>query len=122
MIIPVIGLITLAGVLLALCWWSYRTVRSLWRRGTSEWGRLVYDLGVRGFGAFMGVFLFVGSAYVGAMVLATSKEDRIGCAVAGAIVGAILGTPVGLGMGYFWGTTMAAFLGLEPDSMNPNKQ
>jgi hypothetical protein len=51
MLIPVIGLLTLVGIVLALFWWSYRTARKLWKRGDTKWGRLVYNYGVRGFGA-----------------------------------------------------------------------
>jgi H+/Cl- antiporter ClcA len=31
-------------------WWTARTWRKLWRAGRSQWERLVYDYGVRGFG------------------------------------------------------------------------
>jgi hypothetical protein len=51
MLIPVIGLLTLVGIVLALFWWSYRTARKLWKRGDTKWGRLVYNYRVRGFGA-----------------------------------------------------------------------
>ena len=116
MVVPVIGLLILVGIVLALCWWSYRTIRALWRFGNTDWSRLVYNYGVRGFGACTAVTIIVCAAYLGATVLATSDEDRLACAIAGAIFGAIFGIPVGLGLGYIWGKQMAALRGLEPDS------
>ncbi len=101
MLVPVIGLIILVTAL-ALCWWNYRTIRTLWRRGNTKWSRLVYNYGVRGVGACTAVTIIACTAYLGVTVLATSNEDRPLCAIAGAIFGAILGIPVGLGMGYFW--------------------
>lgn len=108
-------LVSLIATVLGMCWWSYRTIRALWRRGDTKWGRLVYNYGVRGFGACTSVTIIVCTAYLGATELATSNEDRYWCAIAGAIFGAIFGIPVGLGLGYFWGTQMAAFAGLDPD-------
>lgn len=116
MLVPTIGLLILVGIVLALCWWSYRTIRTLWRFGNTEWSRLVYNYGVRGFGACTAVTIIACAAYLGATELATSNEDRLRCAIAGAICGAIFGIPVGLGLGYFWGRQMAALRGLEPDS------
>jgi hypothetical protein len=114
-LVSVIGLIILVGIVIALFWWSYKTIRTLWRRGNTKWGRLVYNYGVRGFGACTAVTIIACAAYLGATELATSNDDRLACALAGAIFGAIFGIPVGLGLGYFWGTQMAAFAGLEPD-------
>jgi hypothetical protein len=116
MLVPTIGLLILVGIVLALCWWSYRTIRTLWRFGNTEWSRLVYNYGVRGFGACTAVTIIACAAYLGATELATSNEDRLRCAIAGAICGAIFGIPVGLGLWYFWGRQMAALRGLEPDS------
>lgn len=115
MLVPVIGLLTLLGIVLALFWWSYRTIRTLLRRGDTKWGRLVYNYGVRGFGACTAVLIIACAAYLGGTVLATSDDDSLACAIAGAIFGAIFGIPVGLGLGYFWGTQMAFFIGIEPD-------
>jgi hypothetical protein len=116
MLVPVIGVVILISSVLALCRWSYRTVRTLWRFGNTEWSRLVYNSGVRVFGACTAMTIIACTAYLGATVLATSNEDRLACAIAGAIVGAIFGIPLGLGLGYFWGKQMAALRGLKPDS------
>src|SRR5579859_7448018 len=115
MLVPVIGLLTLIGIVLALFWWSYRTIRTLWKHWDTKWGRLVYNYGVRGFGACTGVAIIACAAYLGGTVLATSDEDSLAYAIAGAIFGAIFGIPVGLGMGYVWGTQMAFFMGIERD-------
>jgi hypothetical protein len=106
MLVPVIGLLILMGIVLALCWWGYRTVRTLWRFGNTDWSRLVDNCGVRGFGACTAVTIIVCSAYLGASVFAASNEDRLACAIAGAIFGAIFGIPGGLGLGYIWGNNL----------------
>jgi hypothetical protein len=116
LLVPVIGLLILMGIVLALCWWSYRTICTLWRFGNTDWSRLVYNYGVRGFGACTALTITVCSAYLGAAVLASSNEDRLACALAGATFGAIFGIPAGLGLGYIWGKQMAALRGLEPDA------
>lgn len=78
--------------------------------------RVVYNYGVRGFGLGTAVSITVIGGYFGATVLATSPADSWRCAIAGAVSAAIFGTPVGLGLGYLWGTWMAYFAGLEPDT------
>jgi hypothetical protein len=118
-LLPLAARILTTFVLLAipvgLLAWGARTYRTLWRRGTTPWGRLVYDYGVRGFGLSTAVSTTVICAYLGATVLATSPTDSWRCAIAGAVFAAIFGTPVCLGLGYLWGTWMAYFAGLEPD-------
>jgi hypothetical protein len=116
MLLPLLVLAVFASVLAALFWWGYRTCRNLWRRGTSAWGNLVYNYGVRGYGATMAVFLIALSGYVGATQLATSEDDRFACTVVGLVFGALFGTPVALGLGYFWGVWFARVKGLEPDT------
>lgn len=107
--------IVLVAIPVGLLSWGVRTWRTLWRRGTTPWGRLVYNYGVRGFGLSTAVSITVIGGYFGATVLATSPADSWRCAIAGAIFAAIFGTPVGLGLGYLWGTWMAYFAGVEPD-------
>ena len=102
-------------MVLAWIWWSNKTIRVLWRRGDTKWGRLVYSYGVKGLGVWMGVFFIAYAAYSGWNLEAASNEYRFVHASLLAILGAILGIPVGLGIGYVWGTMMATFVGLEPD-------
>jgi hypothetical protein len=113
--------IVLLAIPVGLLAWGARTCRSLWRRGTTPWGRLVYNYGVRGFGLSTAVSITVIGGYLGATALATSPADSLRCAVVGAIFAAIFGTPVGLGLGYLWGTSMAKFAGLEPDADRKNR-
>ena len=111
----VVGLLLLSLPLLLLVW-GFRTCRTLWRRGTTPWGRLVYNYGVRGFGAMMAVFFIVAGAYFGAAGFGDAGADAIRGAVVWGLFGALFGIPVGLSMGYFWGRQMAWFYGLEPDA------
>ena len=106
-------IVGVVGISLALCWWSLRTCRVLWRRGTNAWERLVYDYGVRFYGAILAIFLVVGGGYAGAAFLATSANDRTRCMIAGLILGAVIGIPISLGSGYVWGTWMAKLYGLK---------
>ena len=46
----------------------------------------------------------------------SSIGHHLAFAVVGAVLGAIFSFPVGLGIGWFWGTLMAATLGIEPDA------
>jgi hypothetical protein len=111
----ILVLVLLASVPVAICWWGVRTCRTLWRHGSTEWGRLVYDVGVRGFGVSVAVVMVACGGYIGAKIVALSSADAVPCAIAGAIFCAVFGMPVALGLGYFWGTQMAWFEGLEPD-------
>jgi hypothetical protein len=113
--IPILIALVLLLLILGLFWWGVRTCRALWRRGTTPWGRLVYNHGVRGFGVMLAVTLslFAGySAYIGADSL--HEALWIGL-ISGGLV-AIFITPACLGLGYIWGTWMAFFVGLEPDA------
>jgi hypothetical protein len=86
---PVVGLLLLSLPLLLLVW-GFRTCRTLWRRGTTPWGRLVYNYGVRGFGAMMAVFFVVAGAYFGATGFGDSGTEAIrGAAVWGNIGGTL---------------------------------
>jgi hypothetical protein len=64
----------------------------------------------------MALTIALGCAYLGWSVIAATPEDRMGCAIAGALFGTVFGVPVGLGMGYVWGTWMAGFYGYKPDA------
>ena len=120
MLLRMLILTLMALIPLAFLWWGIRTCRSLWRHGSTAWGHLVYDKGVRGFGVFVSVgFVGIG-ARLGSTAFAESSGDTVQCAIYGAILGGIIGIPVALGMGYFWGAQMAWFLGLEPDADRPS--
>jgi hypothetical protein len=111
-----IAFAVLIAVAAALIWWGVRTCRTLWRHGTSQWGILVYNHGVKGFGVLTAVSYVLGAAYLGWSTIAATPDDRLACAIASALFAAAFGTPVALGMGYLWGTWMARYLGYEPDA------
>src|ERR1700727_194451 len=115
-------LVALMAFLFAWCWWSYRTIRALWRGGDTKWSRLVYGQGARGFGVMMGVLFSTYAGYCGWVLPASSIGRHLAFAIVGAVLGAIFAFPVGLGMGWFWGTLMAATLGLEPDAKRPKRR
>jgi hypothetical protein len=109
-----VGLLLLSLPVLVLVW-GFRTCRALWRQGITPWGRLVYNYGVRGFGVANAVAWTVLGGYFGATTIASSPDDALRCAIGTAFLTALFGTPIALGLGYWWGTTMAAFRGLAPD-------
>jgi len=43
-------------------------------------------------------------------------------AVVGVVLGVMFAFPVGLGIGWFWGTMMAAVLGIEVDAKQPHRK
>jgi hypothetical protein len=111
-----IALAVLISVVAALIWWSVRTCRTLWRDGTSQWGILVYNRGVKGFGVLTAICYVLGAAYIGWSDIAATPDDRLACAIAAALFATLFGTPVALGMGYVWGTWVARYHGYEPDA------
>ena len=115
-----VGLLFLSLPVLLLVW-GYRTCRALWRRGTTPWGRLVYNYGVRGCGIANAISWTILGGYVGATMIATSQDDVLRCAIGAAILTALFGTPVALGLGYWCGTKMASFAGLNPDPAPADK-
>jgi len=114
-VVPILVAVVLLLVVLGLCWWGVRTCRALWRRGTTPWGRLVYNYGVRGFGVMLAVSLSLMAGYAAAGGADTSTEALWRGIVVVATV-AVFITPACLGLGYMWGTWMAYFTGLEPDA------
>jgi len=122
MLARLIFVTAIAGIPLAFGWWEVRTCRALWRRGTTEWGRLVYDLGVRCFGVRTAIVRVGLGGYCGAEGLADSSGDAARCAIAGALLGAAFGTPIALGMGYCWGAQRAWMYRLEPAADRPSAQ
>jgi len=114
-VVPLLGLAVLLLIPIGLLIWGFRTCRLLWRRGTTTWGRLVYNYGVRGVGASNAVAWTVLGGYFGATNIATSADDILRCLIGTALLVALFGTPVALGFGYWIGTTMASIWGLEPD-------
>lgn len=106
----------------AWCWWGYRTFRALWRGGETRWSHLVYGQGARGFGVMMAMIFSTCGGYFGWVLPASSIGYHLTFTVVGAMFGAIFGFPVGLGIGWFWGTLMAATLGLEPDAKRPHRE
>lgn len=121
LVIAVVGLSVLMLLPIGVLVWGVRTCRTLWRRGTTPWGRLVYNFGVRGFGVANAVAWTLCAGYLGATQLATGPEDTLRCAIGAAVLTALFGTPVSLGLGYWWGTKMAWFAGLTPDPEPPRR-
>jgi hypothetical protein len=119
-LLRILGLALLLALATYVLWWGIRTCRALWRRGTSRWGVLVYNYGVRLFGGMAAIGITFIGGYVGATVAAVSDADVTRCMIAGAFLAAIFGIPVALGMGYWWGCEMARFYGLEPDADRPD--
>lgn len=122
MLTRIIAPLALMAFMIAWCWWGYRTFRALWRGGETKWSRLVYGHGARGFGVMMTVIFSAYTGYCGWVLPTSSIGYHFTFAVVGAVLGAIFAFPVGLGMGWFWGTLMAATLGLEPDAKRPNRK
>jgi hypothetical protein len=122
MLTRIIAPLALMAFMIAWCWWGYRTFRALWRGGETKWSRLVYGHGARGFGVVMTVIFCAYTGYCGWVLPTSSIGYHFTFAVVGAVLGAIFAFPVGLGMGWFWGTLMAATLGLEPDAKRPNRK
>jgi hypothetical protein len=75
LLIFVVGLLFLSLPVLVLVW-GFRTCRALWRQGTTPWGRLVYNYGVRGAGIANAVAWTVLGGYLGATVIETSPDGR----------------------------------------------
>lgn len=94
-------------------WWTARTWRQLWRAGRSQWERLVYDSGVRGFGFSTAVAL---TAIIARLGWATDSAGLFGPMMTfGLLAGFFFGTPVALHLGYWWGSSFAALTGVEHD-------
>jgi hypothetical protein len=122
MLTRIIVPLALLAFMIAWCWWGYRTFRALWRVGETKWSRLVYGYGARVFGVMMAAIFSAYAAYCGWVLPTSSNGYHVTFAVVGALFGAIFAFPVGLGMGWFWGTLMAATLGLEPDAKRTNRK
>ena len=82
----------------------------------------MYGQGARGFGVMMAMIFSTCGGYFGWVLPASSIGYHLTFTVVGAMFGAIFGFPVGLGIGWFWGTLMAATLGLEPDAKRPHRE
>jgi hypothetical protein len=121
LVVAVLGLSVLILILIGVLVWGVRTSRELWRRGTTPWGRFVYDYGVRRFGVGNAVVWTLLAGYFGATRLANGPEDALRCAIGAALLTALFCTPVALGLGYVWGTWMAWYTGLPPDSKPTTK-
>jgi hypothetical protein len=94
-------------------WWTARTWRHLWRAGRSQWERLVYDSGVRGFGFSTAVAV---TAIIARLGWATDSAGFFGPMMNfGLLAGLFFGTPVALHLGYWWGSRFAALTGVEHD-------
>jgi hypothetical protein len=95
------GIFGLFGLLFAIVgWWTVHTWKALWRRGRSSRERLMYDLGVRGVGFFMGVVIFLVVTWLG--LIADSGKLWGPMMIGGAFAAAIFfGFPVALHFGYF---------------------
>jgi hypothetical protein len=76
---------------------------------------MVYDYGVRGFGALGAL----GSILYGAWQGWQNDDGQLfGSLMIFGILAGLLGTPFFLHFGHWWGTTMATFMGLEADARN----
>jgi hypothetical protein len=117
-----LALLALMAFMLAWCWWGYRTFRALWRSGETEWSRLVYGHGARGFGVMMAVIFGTCAGYFGWVLPTNSMGVHLTLAVVGVVLGVMFAFPVGLGMGWFWGTMMAAVLGIKADAKQPHRK
>jgi hypothetical protein len=97
-------------------WWAAHAWNQLWRRGRSDRERMVYDYGVRGFGALGAL----GSILYGAWQGWQNDDGQLfgSLMIFGILAGLFLGTPFFLHFGHWWGTTMAKFMGLEADARN----
>jgi hypothetical protein len=122
MLTRIIAPLALIAFMIAWCWWGYRTFRALWRGGDTKWSRLVYGVGARGFGVMMAVLFSTYAGYSGWVLPASSIGHHLIFAFVGAVLGAIFSFPVGLGMGWFWGTLMAAYYGLAADAKRSNRK
>jgi hypothetical protein len=127
LVMAVFGCSVLLAITLALLVWGLRTVRELWRFGTTPWSRLVYNHGVRGCGVLTAISLCALVGYFGPETLSVPSEDRVGWTIGCAALAAIFGTPVAFGLGYWWGVAMAYFMGIARDpiaapSRAPNKR
>ena len=98
-------------------WWSAHTVSVLWRSGRNPWERLVYNFGVRLFGLTVAIALVLICGWLG-WSNENAAGDRWWWLAAGILCGMVLAFPIGLYMGYFWGTTVAMFYGVERDASN----
>jgi hypothetical protein len=68
------------------------------------------------------VLLSAWAGYFCSVLPASSTGYHLTISFVGAVCGAIFGFPVGLGVGWFWGTIMAASLGLEPDPKQTERE
>ena len=97
-------------------WWTVQTYQLLWRRGRSEWERLVFDSGVRLFGRSMAAFFVAGSAWLG-WTIGPGQNDPWRWLAAVLLSGVVFGVPVALHLGYYWGSRIATLSGIERDSL-----
>ena len=102
--------LTVALLLGLLGYATVLTWRRLWRRGRDQWEGLVYDAGVRGFGALMMLALSLITLWS-----TRSSDDMLtyGDALMALLVGIPLAGPLGLWAGYLWGRLFAFALGVQ---------
>jgi hypothetical protein len=106
----VLANLSVALILGLLGYATVLTWRRLWRRGRDPWEGLVYDSGVRGFGALM----VLGLPLI--MLWSTrSSGDMLtyGDALMSLLMGIALAGPLGLWAGYLWGRLFAFAFGVQ---------
>ena len=100
----------LAGFVVVFALLARWTLRRLWRRGTSAWGRIVYESGVRRFGVTMWLVWTFANPFWTAW-----DEGRpllSGTVLAQMIVNALVGVSLWLWAGYWWGRVLARVFGV----------
>jgi hypothetical protein len=94
------------AIFAALLWLTLLTVRRLWRHGVERRDHIIYDMGVRRFGALMASFqawhFFYRLNHGFAEAFQHPAESLAVLALA-----AVFGIPLGLWCGYVWGRGMA---------------
>jgi hypothetical protein len=117
---PLVALSLFCGV---FGWFGVKTWRKLWRSGRTPLERIVYDRGVRGFGAMMIIALPIVGGAVALALAGNSQDPAVWMFVAASIFMAIpLSLPMGLWAGYAWGWIHAGALSQGNDDTNAKSE
>jgi hypothetical protein len=102
--------VAILGFVTVLSW------RRLWRIGRDSWETVVYDYGVRGFGATMWACSVGGVAYMSCVLPPVANDAWASIAWQASFVAALTVSVAGtacLWAGYGWGVAMAAVSGAQ---------
>jgi hypothetical protein len=102
--------VAILGFVTVLSW------RRLWRIGRDSWETIVYDYGVRGFGATMWVCSVGGVAYMSYVLPPVANDAWASIAWQASFVAALTVSIAGTGClwaGYGWGVAMAVVSGAQ---------